>query len=259
MQDNDIIRQLREGATGDRIRAMEELPPTSGTEVIAAVAESVDDTDRDVQVTAVETLARIGDISVLKHLLRALRSDHPETQMRAAEALGKYAVDEAIDGLVDMLTSASDDLARIAAIQSLGQLGARRAASALELLLDADDNLVRGYSALALSDIGVAEYIHPIQRKLEREECEHTRLLLEVSLFRLGQESRLEPVLSHLESDDYLVRCATANFLTQMACVESSNIILDHLLAASEREDTVAALSSIKNALEEVKRMQAQA
>jgi HEAT repeat protein len=250
MTSEELLTTLAGGSPSERIEALEAVSPESLTsELLNAVATCIEDVNEDVQLAAVEALTRLEDAIEATHLIAALESRNSEVQMRAAEALSGRPEEGVIDALIILAVNASDTLAQISAIESLGDLRAHDAVHPLEDLLRSDDELVRGSAAFSLGEIGDSECIAVVEKTLETEESEHSQVMLEVCLYKLGQHERLHGVISRIQSEDYHVRCAAAHLLADIVDVTNVTVIGNALHEALSREAAAAARSSIRSAI----------
>lgn len=123
-----------------------------------------------------------------------------------------------------------------------------------ETLSDTDE-LVRGYAAETLGEIGDESLIPILEAKLEDEKRNSARLRMYIGLYRLGKKHYFLQILNMLKSKSYRVRCAAANSLVTLADRENISEVIKSLQRALSKEKTIAARSSIECALEELLRV----
>lgn len=143
----------------------------------------------------------------------------------------------------------SEELVRVVSIEILGEVQDERSVKDIESLLDDASSLVRGAAALSLGEIGINGIIDKLLSRLLVEDDDEVKIPIYTALYILGQDEYLENLLEGLANEYYRVRCASANLLTGIANEHNKAKIVEALSIAFQREETVAALSSIKNAL----------
>jgi hypothetical protein len=111
--------------------------------------------------------------------------------------------------------------------------------------------LVRSYAAIALGDMFMANPRKILEQRI-RDSNEHVRASIYYALVKLGSQKYLKHFLNGLNSPTYQVRCFTANLLTSLVDNSDKTLIVRFLREALEREKTVAARSSIKDALSQI-------
>lgn len=118
----------------------------------------------------------------------------------------------------------------------------------VELLVD-DDCTVRIAAAEAVGWMGDVSKVEILESLLETIEEDNELVFFYFALALLGQEKWIAKILDLLNSDCYITRCATANSLIQLATEQNKSAILESLKQALAREETIAARSTIENAI----------
>ncbi len=118
----------------------------------------------------------------------------------------------------------------------------------VELLMD-DDCIVRIAAAEAVGWMGDVSKVEILESLLETIEEDNELVFFYFALLLLGQEKWMAQILDLLNSDCYRTRCATANSLIDLATEQNKSAILESLKQALAREETIAARSTIENAI----------
>lgn len=199
---------------------------------------------------AVDALIEEKTEQALKGIIDALNDRLVQVRLAAAEGLSHFSTNSSVEALITALKD-RNDLVRVAAAESLGYLGSDAAVDALLEALSDKSFLVRSWVASALGDINYAEEkVTPrLKNMLVKERSSLVRLQLYYALYKFGDESVLPMMLSFLFNRSYKLRCAAANSLADILNVSNKDIILESLRRAEQVEPTIAAQSSIQNAI----------
>lgn len=143
----DKIRELTEAKdAGVRSSAFAALGTLVSSEdkkgvndVISLLSGAVSDSDRQVQLTALEQLASLKDSKATTGIAILLNAKEPELRVAAVEALGKTAQPSAIDLVVSVLDDSNPDIRR-ASIEALGELKAKAAKPQLQARLKTEED-----------------------------------------------------------------------------------------------------------------------
>lgn len=124
----------------------------------------------------------------------------------------------------------------------------------ISILFNDKSPLVRRTVAEILGATRMPQYIDMLKLRLQNERSQQARLGLLSGLFRSGEKS-VEPLLQNMfKSKDYRIRCATANLHGELYGGTNRRDILQVLSNALQNESTIAARSSLKNAIKEIRR-----
>jgi HEAT repeat protein len=180
-----------------------------------------------------------------------LQNRHRFIRSAAADVLGGCDSPSCVRALLAALSD-PDEMVRVNAADSLGQIGDRRAIRPLIQLMNNDKAvLVRALAADALGNFRAHVVRVAIKAALRRERRAMVRIRMLFSLYRLGEESRLEELSRYLLAPGYRDRCAVANSIADARIVgRRRNAFRSMLREALAREPTVAARSSLTRALE---------
>ena len=118
---------------------------------------------------AAEAFSKVGDASGMKQVLRVLKNEKEDTNIRAsiAKAIGRIGGLKEIPLLLSLLKS-SDSLLRMNAIIGLGTIQDSAPLATLKYLLEHDsDALVRGAAAWAIGEIGEKQSLPYLYKALK--------------------------------------------------------------------------------------------
>lgn len=150
-------------------------------------------------------------------VLALLSDKNHAVRYTAAECLGALHEDEGIAAswLYPLLQD-RNELVRIETLESLGRIGDKKAVPLIVKRLDDDRPLVRSYAARFVADLGGKQYLPALVKRKTQEEDDVARVGLAYALFSLGDLTELSVLLELLSSDNYTVRCASANSLSSL-------------------------------------------
>ncbi|MDJ0951258.1 MAG: HEAT repeat domain-containing protein [Alphaproteobacteria bacterium] len=208
--------------------------------------------DNQHKLEEIEALSATSTAS-LTRLLAYSRDADPEIRFRAIERLGEHRSDPGLkrtrDGLCD-----DDKMVRIACLEIVGDWKDRASLDPVTKCLDDRDVLVRRAAAEALGRIGDPASIRALRSRILRSgDAEKASLFL--ALYDCGLAEYLGELLGLLESDDYHARCSVANAAAGRTDKTNRTFILSKLEAALARETTQAAGSSLRAAIDEVRKL----
>ena len=135
----------------------------------------------------------------------------------AAECLGDFHEEEGISAFwLYPLLEDSNELVRIETLESLGRIGDKKALPLILKSLDDSSPLVRSYAARFIAELGGKGYLQVLANRNLAEQDEVAKVGLAYALFLLGDSAQLAVLLDLLSSDNYRVRCASANSLSAL-------------------------------------------
>ncbi|MGC1339152.1 MAG: HEAT repeat domain-containing protein [Candidatus Binataceae bacterium] len=195
--------------------------------------------------------ARVRIKESVERLARMSVAHSYETRLEALEALNDCEIE--LEPYVRKAMSDRDELVRTTAAEIAGE---RRLLSLRDRLirqLNSDHSrLVRSAAAVALGDMNAVEARGALKERISVS-GDWERNGIYYALVKLGVERNFDYFLSGLKHDSYIVRCATASLLPGLVNVKNRAIALKSLKVALLREQTVAARSSIEDAIEEIR------
>ena len=181
-----MLGRLQDSHIETRQKALEALARTGGnSEVIAAVAERLNDESQQVRLAAVRTLAHFDDFgmgTLIEHL------DHQDAEVRLAilYALATNSDDYAVTPLLKRLKKERNKQCRLAVIQALGVTKHVDAATPLVRLLKHRDASVRSQAAQALQKFAHPKTAKPLLDRVLTEGQPDVRRETEIALLQTG-------------------------------------------------------------------------
>jgi HEAT repeat protein len=158
------MHRMREVSIPLRAVVANELGKIGDKSAVEALAVATRDNDKDVSCTAFHALGCIADDRALEILLRDLKDKNPSIQANAAVALGLTHRKEAVKPLIAALKQGN-----FHAAVALGNLGDRRAVTAIIGVLSHKDAWARRHAAEALGKLGDPVAIKPLKALVEDE------------------------------------------------------------------------------------------
>lgn len=203
----------------------------------------------------IELISHISE-SAISELIFFFESTESEIRFRALEKLSDLFYNEDLPNYIlskiHLALEDDDELVRCEALEIFERHTSNIKYEDVLPLLSDDSSIVRSQAAIVLSKTGDQRAIAELNERLVKS-GDLEKVSIYYSLYRLGNADTLNSILSLLESDDYLARCASANLLPDCATTFNYRKIISKLELAYKNERTVAALSSIKNSLEFLK------
>ena len=150
---------------------------------------------------ALETITRMNDDRAFDeiHALAGKR-DKP-----GIKAVGKMAVPEAVETLVEYVDTDSDPALQKVTFRALGEIGDERATQPLANKLAMENDVVRSHAARALGMIGDTRAVRPLAATLADDEVESVRAAAAWALRQIGTRRALERAAEYADDRSYLV------------------------------------------------------
>ena len=137
-----------------RTAAIEHLPYVEEERVVLEVlAHALKDETPNVRAAAARALGTLDTPKVVLHLIDALADDDPWVRYFSARALGRRRSEDSIGALEQLVESERFNHVRIAALDSLGQIGGPRVAGVVARLVTDDDADVAHAAQAALEKV----------------------------------------------------------------------------------------------------------
>jgi HEAT repeat protein len=145
--------------SNERVRtaAIEHLPFTEDDRAFDVLAQALRDETPNVRAAAARALGGMDTPRVIKHLIEALADDDVWVRYFSARALGRRRAADSVPALERLVKSEKFNHVRIAALDSLGQIGGPRVAGIVMGLVRDDDADVAHAARMALEKIGQHE------------------------------------------------------------------------------------------------------
>jgi len=199
----------------DRRTAIKAFPVDDRSRLLRAVSSSLKDRSPRVREASLE-VARDKVLDELNFQVIDLVSDKNNfVRQRAIECFGSFHVGEAIE--VPWLYPFLEDLevlTRVETLETLTQIGDRKALPFMVESLRDDDYLVRSYAAISIAELGGRKFRRLIELASKAETVETARPWFARSLLLLGDWKQFSRLLELLSSNSPTARCAAANALT---------------------------------------------
>jgi HEAT repeat protein len=153
-----LLQALQAGDehTEVRRRALESLAYVGNETVVASIREAYGSSGEKLRISAVFAMGRSADTRWGQEVQRELFSTNPEMRYEAARACGELQLSGAV-GMLDELTEDADAEVQQAAIWALGQIGGDRAREILEHYCNAGDEALRSAAEAAIEEF---EFLH---------------------------------------------------------------------------------------------------
>jgi HEAT repeat protein len=209
-------------------------PKPVPTELVDALLQAVDDTNKKVRVEAIYTLGVIGSGSHLKlsdtataSLLKALDHYDPAVRAGAARVAGRLQVKSAGDALLKAVNDSNAEV-RYASMLALGEIREERAVQALTEQLTYYGKGQGAWSALeALARIAHPSSLPVFKARMTDKDPYLRRAAVE-GLARTGEAKDVEPfVMQANEDESGMVRAATVFALYKKGQVSYLNRLID--------------------------------
>lgn len=233
-----------------RAKSLESTATLSGGGALHKLIDGLHDKSPLVRVAAAEGLAQLNRSQAIPHLVKVLADRNPEVRMRAAEAIGlitksKHSPIELIEAVNDR-----DELVRVAVLTALGSIRDQKALPAVRKAISDKSTLVRRFACIALAKFGHSKDVDRLNRHLRTERSETAKLGYYYGLYLLGEKDQLYKMLTLLTSQDYRIRCSTANLLSELPTNKfQKRLVMEAIRERLHTEQTVAAKSSFRAAL----------
>lgn len=220
---DDLLEKLKSGIQPTQMLALIVLPQLPSAEAASLLHNSgvLDSPNRQVRLTAVATLGKLGAPREASVLLSVLRDDSDDYSVRAAAASalgsllpgpsdGSGLVGQALSALVDVATADEHFILRYAAIVSMGNLGDR---SAMETLLP----IAKDVSAVPLE---AAAAVRAIGEVVDGKDVE---------------EEVMQAVVARAADKEDLVRVSVVRTLGRWKEAAGAGIVLENMRKDEER------------------------
>ena len=209
-------------------------PKPVPVELVDALLQAVDDTNKKVRVEAIYTLGVIGSGSHLKlsetataSLLKALDHYDPSVRAGAARVAGRLQVKSAGDALLKAVNDSNVDV-RYASMRALGEIRDERAVQALTEQLTYYGKGEGAWSALdALARIAYPSSVSVFKARLKDKDAYIRRAAIE-GLARAGDTTDVDPLMLGANQDESaMVRAAVAFALYKKGQVNYLSRLID--------------------------------
>jgi HEAT repeat protein len=152
-----LLELSRDAEERVRCAAVEHLPYVEDKRVLDALVHALKEDTPHVRAAAARALGNMDHPKVVRQLIDALADDDPWVRYFSARALGRRRSTDSIEALESLLRKEKFNHVRIAALDSLGQIGGERIAGIVRGLVQDDDPDVARAAEAALANSGQRE------------------------------------------------------------------------------------------------------
>ncbi len=241
-----LIEALNSEYPQVRVAAAKVLVGFNNPESVAALTGVLaDDSEKDVRMTAAQSLGELGDESAVRPLLDALNDTDVSVRESAALALANFEGRDVAEALMILLKENTISV-QIAATEALGQIGSVEAVAPISELLVSKEAKVREVATIALGRINDPASVTPLINSL-RDPEERVRWYAADSLGSIGSSEAVEPLIELLSKDSPRVRESAAAALGQIGEERAIEPLVQAMEDADKRvaEQAANALMSI--------------
>jgi len=139
-----------------------------------------------------------------------------------------------------------DELIRVNAVEAIAELGGKKASKYIVNLINDRSEIVRMFVATALGEIGNRRHVSILVARMKKERSDLARIGIFSGLYGLGQLEVLSDLVGMLKNERYHVRCATANTLGDLVTCLNKKLILKYLLKALKNEELPSVIGDLK-------------
>ncbi|MGI2326718.1 HEAT repeat domain-containing protein [Planococcus sp. YIM B11945] len=185
--------------TEQKINEIRELQTKDGPESAVEIAVFLEDEDYMVKLIAIQTLGEFPLSDEIKSILLPW-TEHLEEEIRhqTLEALWGYTGDDVFRAVVSRLKD-SEELVRMSAVETLGEMRDPRAEEFLIKALKDEDELVRRFAAEGLGKLGTDTVIPVLLTYLQKETSSTAKVGFYIELYLLGYKIYLKSLLNLLK------------------------------------------------------------
>jgi HEAT repeat protein len=231
----------------ERVRraAVEHLPYLDDPRVLPALAQALHTPVSGVRAAAARALAQVDSAPALPHLLAALDDADPWVRYFAARSLGHQRSSEALDAITRLVQADPANHVRIAAMETLGQIGGVRAVALLAPFAAAADPDIARAALGALGKIGHPDALGPLEELLHAPDPARRIEALRALSRRAGDE--VVPILRRVAAGDREpdVAQAALEALAQVGTEEAVAALVALSADAARRAECIAALGHL--------------
>jgi HEAT repeat protein len=203
------------------------------------------------KLTEIEKLDN-GSSQNIDRLLELSHDSDNEVRYRSIETFENF--DEPTEAILSRVREGLNDENEIVRTTSIELLGDWEDVDSIEMLysaLDDESDIVRGAALTSLGQMGRKDIIEVVEEKYPGFEGIE-KVSAAIALYSLGEKRYLDDLLSFLDDDYYLIRCRTANSLCRFVDEQDKAKVIEKMEFALAIEKTVAAASSLSNAITEL-------
>jgi HEAT repeat protein len=145
---SDLVRLSRDPDEAVRIATLEHLPYVEDERVLDLLVAALQDETPKVRAAAARALGNMDAPQVVDHLIKGLADEDVWVRYFSARALGRRRAEQSVEALEAVLANEKFNHVRIAALDSLGQIGGQRIAGIVtEFVRDDDPDVAQAAKA----------------------------------------------------------------------------------------------------------------
>jgi HEAT repeat protein len=200
-----LLRDAR--AWADRTTAAQVLGRAGAVEAVPALVLALRDPYEDATVkgAAADALAKFRDPRAVPYLVRELRDLDEGASRPIAEALVRFG-DAGVPDLLGLLADEGHPRGRVWAARILGHVGAADAVEPLVALLHARDDLLRIAAAASLGEIRDRRALQPLVQATLRDPAAQVRAQAAGAVASIEAEGAVDVLIAALGDPDYVTR-----------------------------------------------------
>jgi HEAT repeat protein len=154
---DELLKISRDPDEGVRCAAIEHLPYVDDERAIDVLVHAINEETPKVRAAAARALGYTDAPQVVGHLIKGLRDEDAWVRYFSARALGRQKSEDGVEALERVLEREKFNHVRIAALDSLGQIGGQRIAGIATEFVKDDDPDVAHAAKLAVEKSGQVE------------------------------------------------------------------------------------------------------
>ena len=242
-----LIRAMRDEEWRIRAEAASALGELEDERALQPLTAALSDAVPAVRLEAVESLGEIANEGSGTALVTALSDEDWEIRREAAYALGKIGGIYAVDGLIGCLQNDVHREVRCTAAESLGEIGDRRAITALLEGTKASYWEIRKAAVESLEEIGDPSVIDGLIACFHDDHVEVRRSAVEAA-GEMENVRAVRPLMDMLDDEDWEIRRSSAEALSEIGDPAAASGLIDHLKEPHPevRESIVEALGELE-------------
>ncbi|HEX3185107.1 MAG TPA: HEAT repeat domain-containing protein [Pyrinomonadaceae bacterium] len=150
----ELLKLARDPEEAVRCAAIEHLPFVEDDRVLNVLVSAIKDDTPKVRAAAARALANMDGPQVVDHLIKGLGDEDVWVRYFSARALGRLRSEDSVEALERVLEKEKFNHVRIAALDSLGQIGGQRIAGIVNEFVQDDDPDVAHAAQVAVEKSG---------------------------------------------------------------------------------------------------------
>lgn len=157
-----LLERCQDEDESVRRAAIEHIPYLENDRVVSILADALKDGPARVRASAAQAFAHVDDTAASAHLLAALQDSDEWVRYFAARSIGSQGYTSGLSELARLANTDTANQVRIAAMESLGQIGGSRAVAVLAPLAESGDPDLARAALRGLGFIGHPDAVPPL-------------------------------------------------------------------------------------------------